>query len=268
MGSMGIGRSSAWEGSDASTWQQRLGVPSVHIYSIIRSTNDVARQLAEAGAASLTIVVADHQTEGRGRAGRSWVSAPGASLLCSIVFQSAEGARFTPGAAPIRIGHAVAQAIATVTRVDALVKWPNDVVIPGRGKVAGVLCEATTRQGGAFVIGGIGVNVRVPGGGYASLEDASGIEISRGELLRAIINELRPYADSITLLLSETELARIRERDLLFGQQVVDDSGLVGTACGIAADGSLLVRSAQGVSAVHNATIRLAGSHDYPGARV
>jgi BirA family transcriptional regulator, biotin operon repressor / biotin---[acetyl-CoA-carboxylase] ligase len=257
-----------WEGSSATEWQAQLGLPAVHLFDTVGSTNDVARDLANRGAPALTLVIADHQTSGRGRAGRSWLSTPGSSVLCSVVFRPREAAASAPGAAPVRVGHAVAEAIADVARVDARVKWPNDVVIPGFGKVAGVLCEAATRQGSTFVIAGIGINVRAPGGAYVSLDSASGMPISRADVLLAVVDALRPQAERITLPLDHDELVRIGQRDLLYNQQVVDDRGLVGTACGIAADGSLLVRTGDDVTAVHNATIRLAGSHDYPGARV
>jgi BirA family biotin operon repressor/biotin-[acetyl-CoA-carboxylase] ligase len=257
-----------WEGRSSSEWRQQLGVPAVELFGTIGSTNDVARDLAERGAASLTLVVADHQTSGRGRAGRSWLSTPGSSLLCSIVFRVADTGDSAPGAAPVRIGNAVAETIAEVAAVDARVKWPNDVVIPAHGKVAGVLCEAVMRQGSAFVIAGIGVNVSSPGETYVSLSQASGRQVSRADVLQRIIEKLRKFADDLTHPLSADELERIRARDILFEQKVTDETGLVGVAAGIAADGSLLVKKEQGTIAVHNATIRLADTHQYPGANV
>ena len=76
-----------WEGRTAHEWQEQLGVPAVHLFDVTDSTNDVALRLAESGAPTLTLVVADHQTSGRGRNGGDWLSAPGTSLLCSFVFQ-------------------------------------------------------------------------------------------------------------------------------------------------------------------------------------
>ena len=269
MGAIEVTRGTiTWEGRDAASWQQILGVPAVHLFGTTGSTNDAARNLAEAGAPSLTLVVADHQTSGRGRAGRSWLSAPGSSLLCSIVFRPGQPAGATPGAAPVRIGHAAARAIERVAGVDARVKWPNDVVIPGHSKVAGILCESASRQGSMFVIAGIGVNVRAPGSDYASLSQVSGRSVDRGALLEELVRQVWAIGDSITAPLGDAERAALHERDVLLNQEVVDDSGQVGIARGVAADGSLLVETATGMIAVHNATIRLARTREYPGASV
>jgi BirA family biotin operon repressor/biotin-[acetyl-CoA-carboxylase] ligase len=155
-----------------------------------------------------------------------------------------------------------------VAGVDARVKWPNDVVIPGHGKVAGILCESASRQGSMFVVAGIGVNVRAPGTEYASLSLASGRSVDRGALLEELVRQISPLHDSITAPLSDEERAALRERDVLLNQEVVDDSGQAGIARGVAADGSLLVETGTGITAVHNATIRLARTREYPGASV
>ena len=257
-----------WEGHNAAAWRDRLRVPAVHLYETIGSTNDVARDLAEAGAASLTTVIADHQTAGRGRGGRSWLSTPGSSLLCSVVFRATEGAAAAPGATPVRLGYAVARAIADVAHVDARVKWPNDVVIPGHGKVAGILCESVMRQSSTFVVGGIGVNVRAPGGEFASLNEISERDLGRGDLFEQILANIRTFSGSLTDPLTIDELDAFQELDILFGQDVEDDTGVAGVASGVDPDGSLLVQTSKGMIAVHSATIRLAGSHQYPGARI
>ena len=257
-----------WEGHGADAWRQILGVPAVHLYETTGSTNDAARDLAAAGAPSLTVVIADHQTHGRGRGGRSWLSQPGSSLLCSVIFRWAGYPAAAPGAAPVRIGNAVASAISERAGVDARIKWPNDVVIPGHGKVAGILCEAVTRQGSAVVVAGIGVNFRTPGENYAALSAVSERQVARGELLRVLVPRLKAFADSLTQPLSQPELAQIRERDILLGNEVEDDTGVLGVARGIAADGSLIIQAGEELAAVHNATIRLAGTHEYPGTRI
>ncbi|HET9440658.1 MAG TPA: biotin--[acetyl-CoA-carboxylase] ligase [Longimicrobiales bacterium] len=255
-----------WEGKTADWWQQLLDVPAVVLYQTTGSTNDAARELAEAGAASLSLVVADHQTRGRGRGGNRWLSEPGTALLFSMIFHSRTNEDSAIGAAPVRIGCAVAEAIERVADVEARVKWPNDVVIPNHGKVAGVLCEAVVRQGIAYVVAGIGVNVRSAGLNYVSLDSVSRSPIARGELLAAIVAAAKPFADTIARPLDSDELAALRDRDILFQREVVDDSGLAGIASGIAPDGSLWLQTADGLRSIHNATIRLAGTQGYPGA--
>lgn len=256
-----------WEGRHADDWRASLDLPAVHVYETTPSTNDAARQLAESGAPHLTLVLADHQTQGRGRAGRAWLSVPGASVLCSVIFRYVPRADSAAGAAPVRIGHAVADAIEHAANVATRVKWPNDVVIDGHGKVAGILCEGAARPRHAYLVAGIGVNLDSPRADFASISEASERPPSRETILRAMIERLQPLADTITRPLSDDELAAIRQRDLLFGQLVEVENGLTGRAVGIARDGSLLVQSGHELRPVHNATVRLAGSHAYPGAR-
>jgi BirA family biotin operon repressor/biotin-[acetyl-CoA-carboxylase] ligase len=256
----------SWEDRDARHWRQALAVPLVHLYDTITSTNDIARDLAEAGAPHLTVVLADHQTRGRGRGGKSWLSAPGSSLLMSIIFRYQASRDAAPGAAPVRVGHAVAGAIQALARVETRVKWPNDVVVPGRGKIAGILCEGAARPGHTYIVAGIGVNLHCPGDEFASVADVSDRVVSRADLLQDIVARLKKLADRIALPLSDDELAVMRARDILFGQLIEDEHGLGGRALGIARDGSLLVQTGQGLQPIYNATIRLAGSQAYPGA--
>jgi BirA family biotin operon repressor/biotin-[acetyl-CoA-carboxylase] ligase len=256
----------SWEGHDAGWWQQHLQVPAVILHETVGSTNDVARQLAEAGAQTLTLVITDHQTHGRGRAGRSWLSASGSSLLCSIIFRASARRGATPGAVPLRIGNAVAHAIEQVAGVDTELKWPNDVLIAGQGKVAGILCEAVTRHpGDDYIVAGIGVNVTDPGEPYGSISRASAHSVTRGRLLQHIVDALRVRATQITSPLTAEELAEIQRRDILFGRDVADDNKQLGRACGVASDGSLLVETEQGVKHIHSASIRLAHTGAYPG---
>ncbi|HET9439682.1 MAG TPA: biotin--[acetyl-CoA-carboxylase] ligase [Longimicrobiales bacterium] len=257
-----------WEGRTADEWRQALNVPDVHLYDVIDSTNNAALQLADAGARTLTLVVADYQTSGRGRTGRSWFAQPGTALLCSMVFQTGEQARNAPGTAPVRVGGAVAAAIEELTAERVLVKWPNDVVLPGRGKIAGVLCEGAFRQQGrAYIVAGIGVNVRASDGGFASLADA-GIGLDRGTLLQTIVKRLAAIADRIVEPLNDRELSALRQRDLLFGEVVENEEGVSGRACGVTQDGSLLVETSGGVRAVQSATVRLAETGAYPGSNL
>jgi BirA family biotin operon repressor/biotin-[acetyl-CoA-carboxylase] ligase len=255
-----------WEGHDAEWWQRQLRVPAVVIFETVGSTNDVARQLAENGADSLTVVIADQQTSGRGRAGRSWLSAHGSSLLCSIIFRATPQGQAAPGAAPLRIGSAVARAVEQSAQVSADLKWPNDVLLPGQGKIAGILCEAVTRgPGNNYIIAGIGVNVTHPGEQYGCINGASKHAVTRGELLQQLVAELRVSAGQITSPLTPEELAEIRTRDILFGREVANEQAALGRACGIASDGSLLVETSSGVKHIHSATIRLAQTGAYPG---
>ena len=134
--------------------RERLGVFAHRVlwYHEIGSTNDAANTLAEHGADEGLVVLADRQTAGRGRLGRSWASPPGAGVYVSIVLRpSPSVARLLTIAA----GVAVADGIAAATGLSAHVKWPNDVHVGGR-KLAGILAEGAARH----VVLGIGINVQ------------------------------------------------------------------------------------------------------------
>jgi len=124
---------------------------SVLWYPEVSSTSDVAGTLAEEGTNEGLLVIADMQTAGRGRLGRSWVSPPGAGIYASVVLRPRpRGARLLTLAA----GVAVADGIAQATGLETELKWPNDVHCAGR-KLAGILAE----RGAHHVVLGFGVNV-------------------------------------------------------------------------------------------------------------
>jgi BirA family biotin operon repressor/biotin-[acetyl-CoA-carboxylase] ligase len=137
-----------------------LGHPRLHLRRT-GSTNDRARALAIAGARHGTLVTADEQTAGRGRHGRSWSAPPSSSVLMSLIVRADPPPRLLPLIAAV--------AVCDVAGDDALIKWPNDVVVaqppPGAAasaplaKLAGILIEGRPQEGWAVV--GIGLNVAV-----------------------------------------------------------------------------------------------------------
>ena len=127
------------------------------------STNDDALAAARGGAECGSVFLADHQTKGRGRRGKTWLAEPGRSLLFSIVLRP-EGASSLVSALTLAVGLGVRAALAASVPTPLGVKWPNDV-LAGRRKLAGILCEG--QFDGArlqAVVLGIGINV------YASAE--------------------------------------------------------------------------------------------------
>jgi BirA family biotin operon repressor/biotin-[acetyl-CoA-carboxylase] ligase len=128
--------------------------PAVQWPASIVSTSDRLKALARGGAPEWTVVLADEQTGGRGREGRTWVSPPG-SLYLSVLLRP----RFPGvGLLPLAAGVAVAEAVDELG-VRTELKWPNDVLAGGR-KLAGILCEAASGPAGVeWVVLGVGVNV-------------------------------------------------------------------------------------------------------------
>jgi BirA family biotin operon repressor/biotin-[acetyl-CoA-carboxylase] ligase len=134
-----------------------LGQPLVELAEAT-STNDVLRQMAVAGAAEGTTVVALQQTRGRGRQHRPWHSPPGLGLYLSVLLRPPWPASESGALAPLA-GVAVASALKQLGVPDIRLKWPNDVLAGGR-KICGVLVEPALKGGQIeFAVVGIGVNV-------------------------------------------------------------------------------------------------------------
>lgn len=224
----------------------------------VSSTNAVALEASAAGAPEGLVVVADEQTSGRGRLGRSWEAPAGASLLCSVLLRPHEadlrelGSGFLLTACVALAAREAARALAAVT---CELKWPNDLLVGGR-KLAGVLAERAVDGG---VVVGIGCNLTtpVPGcwpHGGTSLEEVSGRAVGRDAFLEAFLGGIeRRYAP-----LASDPLGAGRQRVLeearaalsTLGAPVRVDlpSGRVveGTATALRDDGRLVVASRAG----------------------
>jgi BirA family biotin operon repressor/biotin-[acetyl-CoA-carboxylase] ligase len=141
----------------------------IHWLATTGSTNEDAARLAESGAGEGTTIVAEAQTAGRGRYGRSWFSPPGAGLYMSVILKPAAApgpvsdVRGSDGVSLLTLatGVAVAEAIHASTGLPAEIKWPNDILV-GRRKLAGILTEAASEAGMLrFIIVGLGINLRI-----------------------------------------------------------------------------------------------------------
>jgi BirA family transcriptional regulator, biotin operon repressor / biotin---[acetyl-CoA-carboxylase] ligase len=210
----------------------RLGRPRLHLRATT-STNDRARELAQAGALHGTLVTAAEQTAGRGRQGRTWTAPPGSALLLSVIL------RDPPSLVPL----AAALAVAEVAGAGAQIKWPNDVLLDDR-KVAGILAEGRPQDGWAVL--GIGLNVALriedlppelhDTAGTLGLEPAD-LEPTLERLLAALER---------TLELDEAALLEAyRARDALRGREVSWATGR-GRAAGIDGEGRLVVELPEG----------------------
>ncbi len=137
---------------------------------VTESTNRTALVMAEEGAPEWTVVAAGHQTAGRGRLGRTWVSRPGAAVQFSVVLRPAlEPARV--GLLALAAGVAGATACRQAGGSDVRCKWPNDLLL-GDAKVGGILAEAAVAgMAMRHVVVGVGINLEAPEG----VPDAAGI---------------------------------------------------------------------------------------------
>lgn len=228
-----------------------LPVPSFYYFASIGSTNDFARSLAEKDAPDGTLVVADEQTQGRGRLNRRWETPPGSALAFSLVLHPAPAEIPRLGLFSGWCGLAVCSVLRSSYGLDAQIKWPNDVLV-NRRKVCGILVEAhwlgSRLQG---VIAGIGVNVSPPSVPppdhvifpAACVEQSLGRPVERERLLAEILKAL---VDLRTSLGNPQFLATWEEWLAFKGEwvRVEQPAGsLTGQVAGIAPDGGLRLRT-------------------------
>jgi BirA family biotin operon repressor/biotin-[acetyl-CoA-carboxylase] ligase len=224
-------------------------------YADATSTNDLAATMAECGVAEGRVVVANAQSAGRGRQGRTWVSPPGAGLYMSVVLRPRAGAL---PLLTIAAGVAVADGIQAATGLAADVKWPNDVYVHGR-KVAGILAEASSANAaGAIqhVILGAGINV-MPAAyppeiadRATSLEAELGRSVDRGLLFAEYLCSMAARYDDLQRGRSSDVVGAWRARAASMLGRRVQWEGAGETRDGVALDiddaGALVVRTAGG----------------------
>ena len=207
----------------------RLGRPIRHVASV-GSTNSEALAWAAGGAPEGAVVIADEQTAGRGRWGRTWLSGGESSLTFSLVLRPDIPADRL-GLLPLTVGVAVAEAVEELTSLGVSLKWPNDVTYGGR-KLAGILVE--TRVEGSkvvAVVAGVGVNIgwepdEIPDE-IADRASSLAIELgaeppTRAELIASILSWFEPLYDSVLSGMGVAALlARATARSELLGESVV-----------------------------------------------
>ena len=161
----------------------------VRWFDVVDSTNRYVLQCAADGAREGIVAVADEQTAGRGRLGRTWVAPPGSALLVSVLLRPklpAERVHLLTLAAALAV-------IDALPGIDARVKWPNDVVVDDR-KLAGILAEA---DGAGAIVIGMGLNVRADGLAPEVRDTAAACDLDRHELLVTWLCRLHTRLDAL-----------------------------------------------------------------------
>jgi BirA family transcriptional regulator, biotin operon repressor / biotin---[acetyl-CoA-carboxylase] ligase len=225
----------------------RLAGP-LRAYHSLTSTQTVAHAWAAEGAPEGAMVLADHQSEGRGRHGRGWSAAPGTALLFSVILHPALPLARWPEI-PLAAGCAVAAGLEAVAPVSAKLKWPNDVLVDG-WKLAGVLAEGVAGVAPRVVLG-VGVNVSqldsdwpAELAGRARSLAGLGLSVGRERLLTAILARLETWYG----LLHDEGFERVRDawrRRGLLGLRVPLADG-EGTSIDLGPGGELVVQRADG----------------------
>lgn len=220
------------------------------------STNDLVMAAGREGAAEGTCVLADRQTDGRGRAGRHWSSPGGAGLYTSVLLRPptlpAQALCLT-----LTAGLAVLDAIRSLVPLRPGLKWPNDVLL-GTRKVAGILTEmATEGLRISQVVVGIGLNVNQAEEDFApeirplatSLRLAGGASVARAAAAAALYDALDRWYDAFLTRGAEAIVAAARSETVTLGKRVrvLDaEQGWGGRALDLDASGALLVEDEAG----------------------
>jgi BirA family biotin operon repressor/biotin-[acetyl-CoA-carboxylase] ligase len=230
----------------------------IHWLDEVDSTNTYVRDRARRGAPAGLVVVADHQTAGRGRLDRRWESPPAANLLASVLLRPGCGAEDVHLCAGT-VALAGADACREVAGVEPVLKWPNDLLLGG-AKLAGVLAEAEfTGPALSAVIVGIGINVAWPGpaeAGGTCLDDVGGTAqpVDRQVLLNTLLAALEHRCELLEEAAGRRDLAEeVRRRCATLGQRVrviLADEELIGRAVAIDDAGRLVVETALGPRSV------------------
>ena len=218
-------------------------------YEEVGSTNDLGAAAAEAGAPEGLVLVANTQSLGRGRVGRSWSSPPGAGLYVSVVLR--------PGGSALRLltiaaGVAIAEGIHAASGLQTCLKWPNDVYVGSR-KLAGILAEGGSSAGAVdHVVLGFGINIRRAAyppdvaARATSLESELGRDVDRGLVLAECLTALSHRYGMLQRGIADDVIGAWRKRGALHMGRAVewdaDGGSRRGRAEDIDATGALLVR--------------------------
>jgi len=223
----------------------------IYYYPSIGSTNDEAKKLAQNRAPHGTLVIAEEQTGGKGRLGRTWISPPREGIWLSIILRPSlepyEAPRITMTCAV-----AAAKAIRKVAGIDCRIKWPNDLLVEGK-KVAGILTEMSADMDSInFVVTGIGINVNntdFPAEikeTATSLKLASGKNVDRLKILTEFLSQFEGFYRDLENGDFEKILGEWRELSCNLGKRVRiigRNSELEGIALDVDSDGALLVKT-------------------------
>ena len=241
---------------------------TIHFEESVTSTQKIAHQLAYNGAEEGTLVVAEEQTEGRGRLSRGWHSPKYTGVWMSLILRP----NLPPPRAPqltLLTAVAIVQAIEEVTTVQPSIKWPNDILVNGK-KLVGILTEmqAETDKINSVIIG-IGINVNQEKEHFpeelqtiaTSLKMESGQEVNRAELIQVFLTKMEQLYENYLKhgflpikLLWESYAVSIGKK--IIARTITGT--LEGTALGITDDGVLILEQQDGtITHIHSADIEL-----------
>lgn len=218
-------------------------------FDSLPSTNTEAANQARQGAAEGLCVVADEQTGGKGRQGRSWVSTKGSGVYMSLVLRPKIEARYLP-LITLMAAVAVYDLLKEGYRLDPDIKWPNDILVGGK-KICGILAEAVETPAGVAVILGIGINLQTPVDqkNATSLTAESQHRADRDEIVEALLVDIaHVYAEfrSSPTGIVEMWTARSSYASGLDVEIALENGTFTGSTDGLEDNGALRVRLPDG----------------------
>lgn len=229
----------------------------VEVLASCPSTNAELARRARAGAPAGSVLVADHQSAGRGRLDRAWVTPPGSALTFSVLLAPDQVPDARWPWLPLLVGIAVAEGVRRVAEVDCTLKWPNDVLV-GERKLAGILVERLERSSGPVAVVGVGINVsltedELPVPTATSLQIEGAATTDRTVVLREVLRSLealflewRADRGDATRGLVDSYVRRCSTLGRQIRVALPGGEQLLGEATGIDADGRLEVRTPEG----------------------
>ena len=232
---------------------------ALEVHETISSTNSRAKELAQSGAAHGTLVVAERQSSGRGRLGRSWESPEGLGLWMSLILRPSFPPRFAPRMT-VLAGLAVVQAISRITGLEAFIKWPNDIIINSK-KLCGILTEMQADPDLIdYIVLGIGMNVNTQKEDFPiELRDsATSLKLEKGEHIdrcKLLVELLAVFEDLDNRYLKTGDFSEIlneyKEKCITLGRTVRvtgPTEAFEGTAVDLTDDFELIVETKSGES--------------------
>lgn len=217
-------------------------------YDTIESTNTEAANQARQGAEEGLCIIADEQTAGRGRQGRSWVSEKDSGLYFSIILRPKTEQRYVT-LIPLMAGVAVYELLKSF-EIAADIKWPNDILV-GDKKICGILADAVETPQGLAVILGIGINLKGELAKNAtSIGNESVFSPSRDDVADALTSQIEKYYASFTAQ-PQSIIGEWKSRSTWFAGKTVrvmvsDGESFMGITDGIGENGALRVKRENG----------------------
>lgn len=229
-----------------------LGRKEIFYFDCIDSTNNKAKELASKGAEEGTLVVAEQQTAGRGRKGRSWFSETKQGICLSLILR--------PLIPPSQISQmtlmtavAIAETLSDLSDIDIKIKWPNDILVNGK-KLSGILTEMTMEIDAIdYVVVGLGLNVNNPVNTFndeiaeiaTSLFIETGLNFSRTRIIRDFLYWFEKYYNCAQKDGFTSIIKRWKELSDIIGKNVTVDtaaSKISGNVIDITGDGILVLK--------------------------